>query len=520
MGVGASHQTKLEREFGGIGDGDGQERYFGLENFGNTCYCNSVLQALYFCEPLRHHLAQVREEDASSLSAAGGDNNGSGGNGGGGATGRGRGGALDNSVLSQLAELFASISKQKRRSGHLAPTEFLRTLRERNELFRGNMQQDAHEFFNFVLNEMADSLVARKKRQEEEAAVREHKKRFQQNGSHHRRQSNNGNGNSSGSSGSSSQASSSQQQQQQQQQQQSQDTRRPSPWSKMPSLKGSFVSSSQSASSGGAGREGTAAAAAAAAEGAGDNEASSAAVKVDVGGTAASATAGGDGGGSSATPAGDNSRNSDGSLGETWIHRIFQGVLTNQTKCLCCETVSNRDEPFMDLSLDVEQNSSVSACLRNFSSTETLTKKNKFFCESCNALQEAEKKIRLKRLPRVLTLHLKRFKYVESLESFSKLSHRVVFPLELRTPNMTDEAGEADADGRLYRLFAVVVHIGRGPNHGHYVAVVKSGGRWLLFDDEIVELVNEQVLKQCFGLARPTTAATNTGYLLLYDCGE
>ena len=44
----------------------------------------------------------------------------------------------------------------------------------------------------------------------------------------------------------------------------------------------------------------------------------------------------------------------------------------------------------MDLSLDVEQNSSVSACLRNFSSTETLTKKNKFFCESCNALQVRE----------------------------------------------------------------------------------------------------------------------------------
>lgn len=33
-----------------------------------------------------------------------------------------------------------------------------------------------------------------------------------------------------------------------------------------------------------------------------------------------------------------NDKSGDGSA-ETWVHRIFQGVLTNQTKCLCCETV-------------------------------------------------------------------------------------------------------------------------------------------------------------------------------------
>jgi ubiquitin carboxyl-terminal hydrolase 12/46 len=55
MGVGNS---KLEKALAESAD---EERFFGLENFGNTCYANSVIQALYFCKPFRERMLQYAE---------------------------------------------------------------------------------------------------------------------------------------------------------------------------------------------------------------------------------------------------------------------------------------------------------------------------------------------------------------------------------------------------------------------------------------------------------------------------
>lgn len=194
-----------------------------------------------------------------------------------------------------------------------------------------------------------------------------------------------------------------------------------------------------------------------------------------------------------------------------WVHDLFEGTLTSETKCLTCENVSQRDEAFLDLSVDLTQHSSVTACLRNFSEEEMLCERNKFHCDVCGGLQEAEKRMKIKRLPRILALHLKRFKYTEDLQRLQKLFHKVVYPYHLRLFNTTDDAEDPD---RLYELYAVVVHIGGGPYHGHYVSVIKTQDRgWLLFDDESVEPVDKEYVRNFFGDASKLACA----YVLFYQ---
>ncbi|KAL3591579.1 hypothetical protein D5086_010219 [Populus alba] len=278
------------------------------------------------------------------------------------------------------------ISSQKKKTGVIAPKRFVQRLKKQNELFRSYMHQDAHEFLNFLLNELVDIL------EKEAHAVKS------------------------------------------------------------------------------------------------DPETSSPPEKIANGPKHAQAN------GVSKEPL------------VTWVHKNFQGILTNETRCLQCETVTERDETFFDLSLDIEQNSSITSCLKNFSSTETLNAEDKFFCDKCCSLQEAQKRMKIKKPPHILVIHLKRFKYIEQLGRYKKLSYRVVFPLELKLSNTVEDA---DIE---YSLFAVVVHVGSGPNHGHYVSLVKSHNHWLFFDDENVEMIDESAVQTFFGSAQEYSSNTDHGW--------
>ncbi|XP_074573179.1 ubiquitin carboxyl-terminal hydrolase 3-like [Curcuma longa] len=342
------------------------ERYFGLENFGNTCYCNSVLQALFFCVPFREQLLEYHEKNKNN-------------------------GDAEENLLTCLADLFSQISSQKKKTGVVSPRRFVQRVKKQNELFRSYMHQDAHEFLNFLLNELVDIL-------EKEANA-------------------------------------------------------PKPSSDTSLLPQKLANGQTILHVNGVEKEPLV----------------------------------------------------------TWVHKSFQGTLTNETKCLLCETVTAKDEPFLDLSLDIEQNSSITSCLKNFSSTETLNAEDKFFCDKCCSLQEAQKRMKIKKPPNILVIHLKRFKYIEQLGRYKKLLYRVVFPLELKLNNTVENS---DTE---YALFAVVVHVGIGPNHGHYVSLVKSHNHWLYFDDENVEIIDESTVQTYFGSAQEYTGNTDHGYILFYE---
>ncbi|CAO3680492.1 unnamed protein product [Rhizopus microsporus] len=423
---------------------DEGERYFGLENFGNTCYSNSVVQALYFCKPFRHcvlnypqpafpeistpqtplangngHYSFPSSTSITSTTAVpsngsistkltsrnsingisnstSSSNNSSNTNGNNANTGStttvekdqnsiNLTPGMEDTLFSSLKDLFWKISTHKKKTGVIAPVNFINKVKKENELFRSSMHQDAHEFLNYVLNTIAED-------------VQKYQQKNQQDESD--------------------------------------------------SKKGSSIHSETDESS--------------------------------------------------------------SSSKTTWVHQLFEGIFSNETKCLSCETVTSRDECFMDLSIDVEMNSSITSCLRQFSASETLCHKNKYFCDVCASLQEAERRMKIKKLPNILALHLKRFKYQEQLQKYIKLTYRVVFPFELRLFNTSDDTEDAD---RMYELWAIVVHIGSGPHHGHYVAIVKSNGQWMLFDDDVVTPIQEEDIQKYFS----DLPGSGSGYVLFYQ---
>lgn len=196
---------------------------------------------------------------------------------------------------------------------------------------------------------------------------------------------------------------------------------------------------------------------------------------------------------------------------EYFILGQFQGTLSNKTKCLTCDTVTTSEEPFLDFPIEIKDDESIDIqeVLRHYHQREILNSSNKFYCNQCYGLQEAERLVGLKKLPKTLALHLKRFKYVEEKNANIKLFNKIYYPSVL---SVSSTLGPEIP--KKYELSGVVIHLGSSPQHGHYVSLCKCNPfGWLLFDDATVESVDESTVLRFTGDSKDQT----TAYVLFYQ---
>lgn len=113
--------------------------------------------------------------------------------------------------------------------------------------------------------------------------------------------------------------------------------------------------------------------------------------------------------------------------GSSFVTNVFEGTLLSEVKCLMCGQESRKHDPFLDLSLDIPEkyykdvNDSdkqtqchLSDCLSSFVAIEELTETELYYCCNCKKKQRSTKRFWIRRLPNVLCLHIKRFRWNSS----------------------------------------------------------------------------------------------------------
>lgn len=244
-----------------------------------------------------------------------------------------------------------------------------------------------------------------------------------------------------------------------------------------------------------------------------------------------------------------------------FFHKVFYGRFVSDVTCDSCGSSTTTESEYSSIDLDFQkqkkrkkklmkeaaagssagansQNASkkgaaaapllpipiptLAECLKAYTSPEALQQESQQIdCQNCSSKTTAERQTRIRKLPAILTMHVKRFGMkkpsgagtgsngtVSSLIGTpEKYEGKLDFPLELDMYPYTTYAQpqllNRDRQHGMYDLDCVVVHQGDHAHTGHYYAfcrVAVGEGKemkWFKFDDEIVSATTtEEVLRQ------------------------
>ncbi|XP_026741005.1 ubiquitin carboxyl-terminal hydrolase 3-like isoform X2 [Trichoplusia ni] len=188
------------------------------------------------------------------------------------------------------------------------------------------------------------------------------------------------------------------------------------------------------------------------------------------------------------------------------VTAVFGGTLQSEVRCLACGTDSKKFDPFLDLSLELPETGrhdapvSLTDCLASFVQVEELADTERYFCSSCKCKQKSTKQFWIRRLPNVLCLHLKRFRWHNYFRT--KVDTSISFPL--RSLDMSGfvlsnvpDTRRSGLGNNLYDLAAVIVHHGSGAGSGHYTAFAINEEQWFHFNDQTVRAAEAAAVAGC-----------------------
>ncbi|XP_026325993.1 ubiquitin carboxyl-terminal hydrolase 3-like isoform X2 [Hyposmocoma kahamanoa] len=188
------------------------------------------------------------------------------------------------------------------------------------------------------------------------------------------------------------------------------------------------------------------------------------------------------------------------------VTAVFGGTLQSEVRCLACGTESKKFDPFLDLSLELPENGRhdepvpLADCLASFVQVEELADTERYFCSSCKCKQKSTKQFWIRRLPNVLCLHLKRFRWHNNYRN--KVDTSISFPLSALdmsrfVPHNVPDTRRSGLSNYLYDLAAVIVHHGSGAGSGHYTAYAINEEQWFHFNDQTVRATHSEAVASC-----------------------
>lgn len=225
---------------------------------------------------------------------------------------------------------------------------------------------------------------------------------------------------------------------------------------------------------------------------------------------------------------------------EHMLRDSFGGRFIHQIISHDCEHQSEREEPYLAISVKVQNKRNLKESLESFVQGDMLDGNSKYRCEQCGEGKYVVAKMRccVEHLPNTLIVHLKRFEFCFDTFENIKVHDHFEFPHELNMRPYTKEGlASAEmkevAEGTIrpddyyqYQLTGIIVHNGSATS-GHYYSYIKErtppddqSAKWFEFNDTYVTPFDPDTIPEhCFGGKYADYRGTKTAsaYMLFYE---